>query len=146
MPRMPGLSLLNPPGRLGQVIDLAVEIEGRGFQAVTFNSSGDAMGMALAVSRATRTIRIGTTIVPIYWRGAYDLAQSAAVVHELSGGRFFLGLGVAHEPMHRVIGVEPGRPLVDMRAYVAQLREQEPRVGPLPPLVLAALRRKMTAL
>lgn len=146
MIQLPGLSLPNVAGHRQEAIDLAVEMERRGFQAITLNSFGDPLGMSVAVCRATNSIRVGAAIVPIYWRSPFDMAQAGAFLHEISGARFFLGIGVAHEPTHRTLGVTPGRPLSDMRAYVAALRGHEPQVGPLPPLILAALRSKMTAL
>jgi alkanesulfonate monooxygenase SsuD/methylene tetrahydromethanopterin reductase-like flavin-dependent oxidoreductase (luciferase family) len=43
------------------------------------------------------------------------------------------------------MGVTPGRPLADIRAFVAKLRSFE-EIGDLPPIILAALRRRMVAL
>jgi alkanesulfonate monooxygenase SsuD/methylene tetrahydromethanopterin reductase-like flavin-dependent oxidoreductase (luciferase family) len=43
------------------------------------------------------------------------------------------------------MGVTPGRPLADIRAFVAKLRSVE-GIGALPPIVLAALRKRMVAL
>ena len=74
-----------------------------------------------------------------------DFAQSAAVMHEVSGGRFRLGIGVAHGPSHVRMGVTPGKPLGDIRSFVEQFRAQE-GLGELPPIIIAALRRKMVAL
>src|SRR5262249_7897636 len=59
--------------------------------------------------------------------------------------RFRFGIGVSHRPAHVRLGVSPGPPLGDMRAFVAKLRAHE-GMGPLPPLILAALRRQMVAL
>jgi alkanesulfonate monooxygenase SsuD/methylene tetrahydromethanopterin reductase-like flavin-dependent oxidoreductase (luciferase family) len=74
-----------------------------------------------------------------------DFAQGAAVMHEVSGGRFRLGIGVAHAPSHLRTGVVPGKPLGDIRRFVETFRAQE-GLGPPPPIVIAALRRKMVAL
>ena len=43
------------------------------------------------------------------------------------------------------MGVTPGRPLADIRAFVAKIRSYE-GIGALPPIILAALRRRMVAL
>ena len=43
------------------------------------------------------------------------------------------------------MGVTPGKPLADIRAFVAKLRSHD-GIGALPPIVLAALRRRMVAL
>ena len=47
--------------------------------------------------------------------------------------------------MNRRLGVATGKPLADARDFAERFRAT-PRVGELPPLVLAALRRKMVAL
>jgi alkanesulfonate monooxygenase SsuD/methylene tetrahydromethanopterin reductase-like flavin-dependent oxidoreductase (luciferase family) len=43
------------------------------------------------------------------------------------------------------MGVTPGKPLGDIRSFVAKLRGHE-GIGPLPPIMLATLRRQMIAL
>lgn len=67
------------------------------------------------------------------------------MLHELSGGRFDFGVGVSHAPMHQRLGVKTGKPLEDMRKFVTDLRGVG-RIGDLPPVVLASLRRKMVQL
>jgi alkanesulfonate monooxygenase SsuD/methylene tetrahydromethanopterin reductase-like flavin-dependent oxidoreductase (luciferase family) len=66
-------------------------------------------------------------------------------MHEVSGGRFRLGIGVAHAPGHQRMGVTVGKPLGDTRAFVERLRAVE-GVGEFPPIIIAALRQKMVAL
>ena len=66
-------------------------------------------------------------------------------MHEVSGGRFRLGIGVAHGPSHIRMGVTPGKPLGDIRDFVEKFRAQE-GLGELPPIIIAALRKKMVAL
>src|SRR5204862_3133889 len=98
-----------------------------------------------ALALATERIAFATAIAPIYASTAEDFAQGAAYIHEISGGRFGFGIGVAHAPSHIRMGVTPGKPLADIRAFVAKLRSYE-GIGELPPLVLAALRKRMVAL
>ena len=43
------------------------------------------------------------------------------------------------------MGVTPGKPLADTRAFIEKLRAQG-GFGPLPPIFVAALRKKMVAL
>ena len=88
---------------------------------------------------------MGTSITPIYTRNVADFASTAGFLHEISGGRFRFGIGVSHEPAMKRIGVTQGKPLADMRAFVKGLRDT-PRVGELPPIVLATLRDRMIAL
>jgi alkanesulfonate monooxygenase SsuD/methylene tetrahydromethanopterin reductase-like flavin-dependent oxidoreductase (luciferase family) len=47
--------------------------------------------------------------------------------------------------MHQRLGVKTGKPLSDMRNFVAGVRGV-PRVGDLPPIVLATLRKRMVQL
>jgi len=73
------------------------------------------------------------------------ISHQAAYIHEVSGGRFQFGIGVAHAPSHIRMGVTPGKPLTDIRAFVAKIRSYE-GIGALPPIIFAALRRRMVAL
>jgi alkanesulfonate monooxygenase SsuD/methylene tetrahydromethanopterin reductase-like flavin-dependent oxidoreductase (luciferase family) len=103
------------------------------------------MAQSTALGLATERLVFGTAISPIYARTVEDFAQSAAYIHEISGGRFRFGIGVAHAPSHLRMGVVPGKPLADTRAFVAKFRSYE-GLGGLPPIVLAALRKRMVAL
>ncbi|MGI9328702.1 MAG: LLM class flavin-dependent oxidoreductase, partial [Pseudomonadales bacterium] len=84
-------------------------------------------------------------ITPIYTRNVADFASTAGFLHEVSSGRFRFGVGVSHEAAMARIGVTQGKPLGDMRQFVADMKAV-PRVGELPPIVLATLRQKMIAL
>ena len=76
----------------------------------------------------------------------FELGNTAAHIHEISGGRFSLGLGVSHAPVTKRLGVEVARPLSDIERYVEQMRANERFSGALPPILLATLRDKMLAL
>lgn len=134
------------PGRRHATLELARDLERRGFAGLYCPSFGDGMGLCEALALSTSTIPFGTSIANIYTRHAYDYAQSAAFIHELSNGRFRFGVGVSHAPTNAWFGVPSGRPLADMRRFVADLRTGAARAGALPPLVLAALRRPMVQL
>lgn len=142
----PALSFAAVPGRRQATIEVAGEIERRGFAGLYCPSFGDGLALCEALALATREIPFGTAIANIYTRHAFDFAQTAAFIHEISGGRFRFGVGVSHAPTNRGLGVATGRPLADMRRFVADLRAGAARTGPLPPLTLAALRRPMVAL
>ncbi len=148
MTRMPAIHLAASPGRRLQVIELAKEVEKLGFAGIycATAGAGDCVGLCQAIAQVTNTIVMGTTIQPIYYRLPAELARGAAFIHEISGGRFRLGVGVSHAPAHAAHGVTVGKPLGDMRAYVAAMRAAEASTGPLPPIVLATLRSKMLAL
>ena len=103
------------------------------------------MSLCEALAHVTERIAFGTSIAPIYARTVGDFAQSAAFMHEVSGGRFRFGIGVSHAPAHVRMGVTPGKPLGDIRSFVAKLRAHE-GIGALPPIILATLRKQMIAL
>lgn len=144
-PPLPALSLAAVPGRRNATLDLAKEIERRGYAGIYCPSFGDGLGLCQALALATDTIPFGTSIANMYTRHVADYAQTASFIHETSGGRFRFGIGVSHAPMNDRLGVATGRPLADTRDFVEQLRAQK-RIGELPPIVLAAMRDKMCAL
>jgi alkanesulfonate monooxygenase SsuD/methylene tetrahydromethanopterin reductase-like flavin-dependent oxidoreductase (luciferase family) len=144
--RMPALSLAAVPGRRAHAIELAAEIERRGFSGIYCPSFGDAMGLCLSIAHATTTIEFGTSIQPIYLQHPVALATSASYLHEVAEGRFRLGVGVTHGPVVSRLGVETGKPLSDMREYVGTMRAAAGSMGGLPPVVLATLRDKMVQL
>jgi alkanesulfonate monooxygenase SsuD/methylene tetrahydromethanopterin reductase-like flavin-dependent oxidoreductase (luciferase family) len=142
---MPALSLVAMPGRRLKTLELATEMEARGFQGIFGPSFGDVLSLCLSVGHVTERIPFGSAIQPIYSRPAADLAATASYLAEVSGGRFHLGLGVSHGPMHERLGVQVGRPLADTRSYVETIKAV---IGdaPRPPIVLATLRSKMLQL
>jgi alkanesulfonate monooxygenase SsuD/methylene tetrahydromethanopterin reductase-like flavin-dependent oxidoreductase (luciferase family) len=145
MTQLPALCLIAVPGRRRRTLELAQEIEKRGYAAIYSPSPFGNMSLCEALAWQTERLTFGTAIAPIYQRTILDFAQSAAVIHEVSGGRFRLGIGVAHHPSHVRMGVTPGKPLGDIRSFVEKFRAQD-GLGALPPIIIAALRKKMVAL
>ena len=145
MTRMPALSLAAVPGRRKATIELATEIEKRGFAGIYGPSLGDSLALCEALAFATNEITFGTSIMPIYFRQVVDYASTVSFIHEISGGRFRFGIGVSHAPALESRGLNSGKPLTDTRNFIQQLREV-PRAGEMPPIVLATLRKKMIAL
>ncbi len=139
------LCLIAMPGRRRRTIELCQETERRGFAGIYVPSPMGNMSMCEALSWNTASITFGTAIAPIYQRTIVDFAQSAAMMHEVSGGRFRLGIGIAHGPSHVRMGVTPGKPLADTRSFLEKFRVQD-GFGPLPPVIVAALRKRMVAL
>ena len=146
MTTKPAVSLVAVAGRRQATLDLAQRLEREGFSGIYCPSPGDGMALCEALALATREIPFGTSIAHIYTRHVFEWAQTAAVIHELSRGRFRFGVGVSHAPAHARLGLSPGKPLDDMRRFVSELRGYAPQVGALPPITLAALRRRMVAL
>ncbi len=142
---LPAIAMVAVPTRRRRTVEIAQEIERRGFAGIYSPSMFGNMSFCEALAWNTGTIPFGTAIAPIYQRTIGDFAQSAAAMHEISGGRFRRGIGVAHGPSHVRMGVTPGKPLGDIRSFVEKFRAQE-GLGALPPIIVAALRRKMVAL
>lgn len=145
MSRMPALSLAAVPGRRQTTLELASEIEKRGFSGIYGPSLGDSMALCEALAFVTHEIPFGTSIMPIYFRQVADFASTASFIHEVSGGRFRFGIGVSHAPALQARGISGGKPLTDIRNFISELQQVQ-RVGELPPIVLATLRQKMIAL
>ena len=142
---LPAVSLAAVPGRRAATLELAKEIEQRGFSGLYCPSFGDGMSLCLALAMSTERIEFGTSIANMYTRHVAEYAQTASFIHEMSNGRFRFGIGVSHEPALDRLGVTAGRPLADTRVFVEELRAQK-RIGDLPPIVLAAMRDRMCAL
>lgn len=101
---------------------------------------------------ATRRLVLGTSIVNVWGRDAQATRMAAMTLAEASAGRFVLGLGVSHPHLaEKLRGHRFERPLAFMRDYLAAYRAAVYR-GPLPeawaepPLLVAALRQRMTEL
>jgi alkanesulfonate monooxygenase SsuD/methylene tetrahydromethanopterin reductase-like flavin-dependent oxidoreductase (luciferase family) len=142
----PSVSLVAVAGRRRATLELAQRLEEEGFGGIYCPSPGDGLALCEALALSTRTIAFGTSIANIYRRHPFDYAQTAAVIHELSDGRFRFGIGVSHGPTHQRLALRVGRPLDDIRKFVTDVRAAAPQVGGLPPLVLATLRRRMVEL
>ena len=143
--RLPAVSLAAVPGRRLKTLAIAEEVERRGFPGIYGPSLGDNLSLCLAIALRTSRIEFGTSITPIYSRHVNEYAAAASFIHEASEGRFRFGIGVSHEPALKRLGLSGGKPLSDIREFVANLRAV-PRAGELPPIVLAAMRGRMIRL
>jgi alkanesulfonate monooxygenase SsuD/methylene tetrahydromethanopterin reductase-like flavin-dependent oxidoreductase (luciferase family) len=141
----PGLNLIAEPGQRLATLDWAREIERRGFAEIQVSSSYANMAQCVGLALGTERVAFATAIAPIYAQTPEEFAHTAAYIHEMSGGRFRFGIGVAHGPTHVRMGVTPGKPLGDIRAFVEKYKSYE-NIGGLPPIVLATLRMRMIAL
>lgn len=147
MKNMPAIGMVAMPGKRQVTIDTATAIEKKGFSGIYTPSLGDPLALCQALVSVTNEIAVATSIMPIYFRQVADIAQTAAFIHEISRGRFTFGVGVSHSPMLKSWGISggSGKPLSDMRNFVKDLAEV-PDIGELPPIILAALRKKMIGL
>jgi alkanesulfonate monooxygenase SsuD/methylene tetrahydromethanopterin reductase-like flavin-dependent oxidoreductase (luciferase family) len=144
MTKKPAVCIAAMPGRRRTMIELAQELERRGYAGIYTPSFVDGLGFCQALALSTKEIRLGTTIANIYTRHPTEYAATASMIHELSGGRFTFGIGVSHAPVYAGLGLKVGKPLSDMRSFVEKLRAAP--AGELPPVALATLRFKMIEL
>ena len=139
----PALSIVATAGKRQAIIDLAQQAEARGFAGLALPSLGGTMGLAVSLAHTTHEIPYWTSIQPIYYAHPFEAGNTAAHIHEVSGGRFRLGLGVSHGPVVKRLNVLTGKPLADVREYVETMRSNEKFSGELPPIYLATMRDKM---
>ncbi|MFI5037443.1 MAG: LLM class flavin-dependent oxidoreductase, partial [Solirubrobacterales bacterium] len=121
---------------LAQAIERVKLADSLGYEAVylTHVAGRESLTVLTAYALASNRIRIGTGVVPIYTRTPATMAQTAATIDELSGGRFTLGLGVSHRPVvEGWHGQRIDRPAAEMREYTdivrAILRGEDPPDG-----------------
>jgi 5,10-methylenetetrahydromethanopterin reductase len=108
------------------VLDLARQAEAAGFESAWLNEDigRDSFAMLGAIATATRTIGVGTAIVNVYTRSAFQIAMGAATVDELSRGRARLGISVGHHPWNDLAhGIPLEAPLARLREYVHFIRK-----------------------
>ena len=116
----------------------------------------DPFAQLAALAEVSAPMTLGTSILNIFGRDAMAARMGAMTLHELTGGRFVLGLGVSHVHLvEKLRGHRYERPLAAMRGYLEAYRSL-PYRGPLlartdseptePPVMLAALRRRMLEL
>src|SRR6266508_1248012 len=114
--------------------------------------------LAVAAQNTDR-VRLLTGIVSVYTRGRVQLAQTAAALQDLSGGRFSLGLGASSNVIvEQWNGIPFARPLARVRETVDWLRpvlagergeggvKRAAAPDPPVPIMLAALRDRMLRL
>jgi 5,10-methylenetetrahydromethanopterin reductase len=65
----------------------------------------DALTVLGLVAAKTRTIGLGTAIMPIWTRHPYALAQQALTLQQASGGRLALGVGPSHPQFIEPLGI-----------------------------------------
>src|SRR5438067_5037895 len=105
-----------------EAVELAQRAEARGFDSVWMPEAygTDAISILGALAARTERIRLGTGIVNVFSRTPALLAQTAATLDLISGGRFILGLGTSgHQVISGWHGMAFDRPLVRMRETIA---------------------------
>jgi alkanesulfonate monooxygenase SsuD/methylene tetrahydromethanopterin reductase-like flavin-dependent oxidoreductase (luciferase family) len=116
--------LLRPPS-VAVALHRFREAERLGYAAAfaTNVNSHEALSLMAAAAVQTDRIRIGVGVVPIYTRPPATMAQAAATLWEMSGGRSLIGLGLGHRVvMERWYGEQIEHPVEEMRDYVSIVR------------------------
>ena len=110
---------------LVSLVDEVVGYEEQGFASYWMPQVGtfDALTMIGLIGQSTSTIELGTAVVPTYPRHPSSLAQQAATVNALTGGRLILGVGPSHAPSIESLGLQYERPAQHIREYVAIVKE-----------------------
>jgi alkanesulfonate monooxygenase SsuD/methylene tetrahydromethanopterin reductase-like flavin-dependent oxidoreductase (luciferase family) len=118
-----GLFLTALPAQLA--IDISTRAESAAFRSCWFPeiTFADSFVPATAASLRTERVGIGTGVVGVWSRSAVTMALQAATLHQLSGGRLLLGLGVqARGYVRGWHGQEYRKPVEAMRDFVSILR------------------------
>ncbi len=112
---------------LEESVKRAQEAERLGYESVWVTQLPDARDAAVvlaAYAAATKWVRLATGVLPIYTRHPTAMAQMAASLDEMSGGRFILGIGVSHKvTVESMWGLKLEHPVEAMREYVSIVRE-----------------------
>ncbi len=78
--------------------------------------------LAEVAARTTR-VGLGSAVLPVWSRSAGQIAMAAATLHDISGGRFTLGLGASTKQLTEGLHDVPlTRPVPKMRSVVAQIK------------------------
>lgn len=117
-----------------------------------------------ALSGETERLILGTSIASIWGHDAMSTRMAAMTLHELTGGRFVLGLGVSHPHLaQKLRGHVFDKPVTRMREFLEDYRRlpyRGPTIGAPaaegdpgdpsgvsePPVLIAALRERMLTL
>jgi len=112
-------------------LEMAKYAEDRGFSEIwqaDTRLARDCIVLMSAFLTHTKTLRIGSGVLPIWTRNPAVIAASWSTMWELGGkvdgrGRVMLGLGAWWEPISSRVGVNRHRPLRAMREHIEALRQ-----------------------
>lgn len=120
-----GGEALGRPTPPDDVVDAVVAAEDHGHAAVWtthFSRGIDALSVLAVAAARTSRIDLGVGVIPTYPRHPWALAQQAATVQALSGGRLTRGVGVSHRPVIEDLhGLSYASPANHMRDYLSVL-------------------------
>ncbi len=118
------LSMPGDPCGTQTLVERAAAAEAAGFASVWLpqvNTIDALMSLALA-GRDTRTIELGTAVVPTYPRHPMALAAQALTVQDATRNRLALGIGLSHRFfIEDNLGMDYSKPIPHMRDYLTIL-------------------------
>ncbi len=139
----------NPPGwqrpwpeHYARLVDIAAEADALGADCIWLTEHHgfedgyltQPLVLAAAIAARTQRARIGTAITLAPIRHPLHLAEEAAVVDLLSGGRLELGIGAGYVPSEfDAFGTEMAARFSDLDAMYVRLRELFDEPGLMPP-------------
>lgn len=117
----PGMGLDAP---LDEMLERFVKAEADGFAAAwaanIFNY--DALTLVALAGRVTKTIELGTAVMPTYPRHPAALAQQALTAQAAAGNRLILGIGPSHKlVIETLFGLDYSTPIRHVREYLSVL-------------------------
>src|SRR5258705_10001224 len=118
------LSMPGDPCGTHTLVERACDAEAAGFASCWLPQVGSVDGlMALALAgRDTRTIELGTAVVPTYPRHPMALAAQALTVQDATRNRLALGIGLSHRFfIEDNLGLDYSRPIPHTRDYLTIL-------------------------
>ena len=111
-------------GSLKDVIASAIDFETRGFSSMWMVQAFglDSINALSIAGRETKSIELGTSVVPTFTRHPVTMAQQALTTAVSSGGRFTLGVGLSHKMIvEDMYGLSYDKPAKHMREYLSVL-------------------------
>ena len=112
------------PADVDALVAQAKRAEADGFASGWFaNIFGmDAITAAAVCGRETRTIELGTAVVPTFPRHPVAMAQQALSAQAVCRGRFALGVGLSHQiVIEGMLGLSFAKPYSHMKDYLEVL-------------------------
>jgi len=128
-----------------EAIEFAQHVEELGYGALWIPDAfgRDPFVHASLLFQHTKRLVIATGVVNIHLREAQATACAQRELHDQSGGRFLLGLGVSHQTaVEPLFGKSYPAPLASMREYLEKMDNAMwwgPELDGKPPVILAAL-------
>src|SRR5712691_11319383 len=117
--------LIPTTGDIATVREHAAIADQLGYDSINCShiAARDSFTTLAGLAHLAPSVTLATAVAPIYHRSPASMAQTAATVDDLSGGRFRLGLGIGHRvTMGGWHGQEIGQPLAEMREHLAIVR------------------------